>query len=131
MTAEETNGAIDIHRLDRDHLDRAHGLDGQRLLPWPALHAPFEGAWCVLRGGTESAPHAHHEYEIFIALSGAAEVVVNDDRRRFVAGDIVRLPPGSTHRVVNSGQDDFEYYGIWWDDEMSATFIARREAGGR
>jgi hypothetical protein len=33
--------------------------------------------------------------------------------------------------VVNNGPADFEYYGIWWDEEMSATFIARREAGGR
>jgi mannose-6-phosphate isomerase-like protein (cupin superfamily) len=127
----EVPGGIDIHRLDRDHLERAYGLAAQRLLPWPALDAPFEGAWCVLRAGTESTPHSHHEYEIFIAISGAAEVVVNGDRRPFAAGDIVRLPPGSTHRVVNNGPADFEYYGIWWDEEMSATFIARREAGGR
>jgi len=122
---------IDIHRLDRDHLERAYGLDGQRLLPWPALNAPFEGAWCVLRAGTESTPHSHHEYEIFIALSGAAEVVIDEDRQPFIAGDVVRLPPGSTHRVVNNSPVDFEYYGIWWDAEMSAKFAARHEAGPR
>jgi mannose-6-phosphate isomerase-like protein (cupin superfamily) len=119
---------IDLRRLHREHLERAYGLDGQRLLPWPQLNAPFEGAWCVLRAGTESTPHSHHEYEIFIAISGAAEVVVDSDRHPFVAGDIVRLPPGSVHRVVNDGATDFEYFGLWWDEEMSAKFIARHEA---
>jgi len=119
---------IDIRRLDRDHLESAYGLAGQRLLPWSALNAPFEGAWCLLRAGTESTAHAHHEYEIFIALSGAAEVVVGEDRRPFIAGDVVRLPPGSTHRVVNNGSADFEYYGVWWDVEMATRFVARHEA---
>ncbi|WP_431937424.1 cupin domain-containing protein [Micromonospora sp. RP3T] len=122
---------IDIRRLDRDRLEPAYGIAGQRLLPWPALNAPFEGAWCVLRAGTESTPHSHHEYEIFIAVSGTATVVVDESRHPFAAGDIVRMPPGSTHRVVNDGPDDFEYYGLWWDPEMSATFLARHEADRR
>ncbi|UAC01872.1 cupin domain-containing protein [Dactylosporangium vinaceum] len=121
---------MDIRRLDRDHLEPAYGLVGQRLLPWPALNAPFEGAWCVLRAGTESTPHAHHEYEIFIALTGTAEIVIGEERRPFVAGDIVRLPPGSSHHVVNTGAGDFEYYGVWWDADMAARFAARHEAAG-
>ena len=120
---------IDLRRLDRAHLERAYGLDSQRLLPWPELNAPFEGAWCVLRPHTTSTAHAHHEYEIFIALSGAATLVVDGVRHPFAAGDIVRLPPGSTHCVTNEGDEDFEYYGVWWDAEMSAQFTARHEAG--
>jgi mannose-6-phosphate isomerase-like protein (cupin superfamily) len=119
---------IDIRRLDRAHLERAYGLDAQRLLPWPALNAPFDGAWCVLRPGDESTPHSHHEYEIFIAISGDAELVVDGERHPFAAGDIVRLPVGSHHGVVNNGDTDFEYYGIWWDQEMSAAFVGRHEA---
>jgi mannose-6-phosphate isomerase-like protein (cupin superfamily) len=120
---------IDIRRLDRDHLERAYGLDSQRLLPWPELNAPFEGAWCILRPGTTSTPHAHHEYEIFIAVSGTATLVVDDEPHPFTAGDVVRLPPGSTHCVTNQGDEDFEYYGVWWDTGMSDRFSARHEAG--
>ena len=120
---------IDIRRLDRDHLERAYGLDSQRLLPWPELNAPFEGAWCVLRPGTTSTPHAHHEYEIFIAVSGTATLVVDDEPHPFTAGAVVRLPPGSTHCVTNQGAEDFEYYGVWWDTGMSDRFTARHEAG--
>ena len=120
---------VEIRKLDRDGLDRVYGLDAQPLLPWPVLNAPFEGAWCVLRAGDESTPHSHHEYEIFIALSGEAELDVDGERYPFVSGDIVYLPPGCTHKVVNNGSDDFEYYGIWWDADMSSAFLARH--GGR
>ncbi|ADG76494.1 Cupin 2 conserved barrel domain protein [Cellulomonas flavigena DSM 20109] len=115
----------ELRALDRANLTPAYGLDSQRLLPWPALNAPFEGAWCILRAGRESTAHAHHEYELFIALAGTAAIVVDGERRPFTAGDIVQLPPGSMHHVVNDGDHDFEYYGIWWDAEMSEGFLAR------
>lgn len=118
---------VEIRNLDRDHLTRAYGLDAQRLLPWPALNAPFEGAWCILRSGDTSTPHSHHEYEIFIAMTGSAELDVDGERYGFAAGDIVHLPPGCTHKVVNDGPEDFEYYGIWWDADMSAEFLSRHE----
>jgi len=118
---------MEIRRLDRANLTRAYGLDSERLLPWAALNAPFEGAWCVLRPGDVSTAHAHHEYEIFIAMTGRSALVVDGERHEFAAGDIVHLPPGCTHQVVNHGTEDFEYYGIWWDTDMSARFVARHE----
>ncbi len=118
---------FEIRNLDRDNLTRAYGLDAQRLLPWPALNAPFEGAWCILRSGDESTPHSHHEYEIFIAMTGRAALVVDGERRTFAAGDIVHLPPGCTHKLVNDGPEDFQYYGIWWDAHMSTTFLTRHQ----
>ena len=118
---------IEIRNLDRANLTKAYGLDSQRLLPWPALNAPFEGAWCVLRAGDESTPHGHHEYEIFIAMAGKAQLDVDGQRYDFVAGDIVHLPPGCVHKVVNESAEDFEYYGIWWDADMSTKFLARHE----
>lgn len=116
---------VEIRKLDRDNLTKAYGLDSERLLPWPALNAPFEGAWCILRSGDESTPHSHHEYEIFIAMKGSAALDVDGQRYDFVAGDIVHLPPGCEHKVVNSSAEDFEYYGIWWDADMSTQFLTR------
>jgi mannose-6-phosphate isomerase-like protein (cupin superfamily) len=118
---------VEIRPLDRTNLTKAYGLDSQRLLPWPALNAPFEGAWCILRSGDESTPHSHHEYELFVALKGTAALDVDGERHDFVAGDIAHLPPGCMHKVINSSNQDFEYYGIWWDTDMSAQLIARHE----
>jgi mannose-6-phosphate isomerase-like protein (cupin superfamily) len=117
----------EIRNLDRANLTKAYGLDSQRLLPWPALNAPFEGAWCILRAGDESTPHAHHEYEIFIAMSGTAELEIDGERYAFTAGDIAHLRPGSMHKVVNTTAEDFEYYGVWWDTDMSEKFLSRHE----
>ncbi|MFI7482062.1 cupin domain-containing protein [Kocuria sp. M1R5S2] len=118
---------FELRTLDPENMTAAYGLDLERLLPWPALNAPFEGAWCVLRAGDESTPHSHHEYEIFIAMAGRAALDVDGTRCPFGAGDIVYLPPGCTHQVVNDSPHDFEYYSIWWDGEMSSAFLARHE----
>ncbi|MGM1064113.1 cupin domain-containing protein [Saccharothrix sp. Mg75] len=122
---------IEIRRLDRENLTRAYGLDSERLLPWPALNAPFEGAWCVVRPGDVSTAHSHHEYEVFIAVKGRATLVVGDERRELVEGDIAHLVPGSHHQVLNETDADFEYYAIWWDTAMSAAFVDRHEGKGR
>lgn len=121
---------MEIRRLDRANLTRAHGIDAEPLLPWAALNAPFEGAWCVVRPGGESAAHDHHEHEIFIAMAGRSTLVVDGERHEFAAGDIAQLPPGCNHYVVNDGAgqaepQDFEFYAVWWDAEMSAKFTAR------
>jgi mannose-6-phosphate isomerase-like protein (cupin superfamily) len=113
----------------RDALERAYGVDGQRLLPWAALNAPFEGAWCVIRARSASEPHAHREYELFIAMRGSATLEVDGVRTPFANGDIARLAPGCTHRVINDGDSDFEMYSLWWDQEMSERFVARHGSG--
>ncbi|MER6017491.1 cupin domain-containing protein [Streptomyces anulatus] len=120
---------MEIRRLNRAELTPAYGIEGERLQPWHVLNAPFEGAWCIVRSGGESTPHSHHEYEIFIAMSGRASLVVDGAEHAFVAGDIVHLQPGCTHQVVNDSDGDFEYYGIWWDSDMSEIFLSRHLKG--
>ena len=94
------------------------------LYPWPGLDAPFRGAWCVLRPGDASVAHAHHEHEIFIGMTGRAEVVTGERRHEFAAGDLVFLKPGIEHYLANNHDEDFAYYAIWWDREMSDEFVA-------
>lgn len=121
---------MEIRKLDRARLRHENGLDAQRLVPWPALNAPFEGSWCVIRPGTASTPHAHHEYEIFIAVAGEASIEAAGRRVPFRTGDIVCFPPGEEHRVVNDGDGDFEMYSVWWDAEMATRFGERHRAAG-
>ena len=112
-----------IRRVDRANLAPAYGIEGERLLPWDGLSAPFEGAWCRVRPGCASDPHEHHENEIFIARSGRAALVVDGQEREFAEGAVAHLRPGSVHQVVNRSTSDFEYYSIWWDASMSERFL--------
>lgn len=120
--------AVEIVHLNRDTLQLEYGADIQRLLPWAALNAPFEGAWAVVRAGTWSTLHSHHEHEIFVAVRGSAVVECDGDRAPFQTGDVALFPPGREHRVLNDGSEDFEFYSIWWDEEMAERFVSRNRA---
>ena len=119
---------MEIRKLDRDGLKPDNGLLAQRLLPWPALNAPFEGSWCVVRPGAESGAHGHHEYEIWVAMTGRAEIVAEGRRTPFEAGDVAHFPPGTRHQVVNTGDADFQMYCVWWDRDMTERFDERHRA---
>ena len=121
---------MEIRPLDRVGLKDDNGLAAQRLMPWAALNAPFEGSWCVVAPGAESGAHAHHEYEIWVALSGRAEIVCEGRRHPFVAGDIAHFPPHERHQVVNDGTEDFEMYAVWWDADLAGRFTVTHEASG-
>jgi mannose-6-phosphate isomerase-like protein (cupin superfamily) len=120
---------VEVVRLERGTLQHEYGVDTQRLLPWAVLNSPFEGAWCVARVGTRSTLHSHHELEIFIAVRGEAVVECDGQRSPFHAGDVALFPPGQAHRLLNDGGEDFEFYSVWWDEEMAARFISRSRAG--
>jgi mannose-6-phosphate isomerase-like protein (cupin superfamily) len=130
MFPDEENADVTIRRLEPENLIRDHGLDLKLLHPWPGLDAPFQGAWCVLRPGDVSDPHAHHEREIFIGMAGRADVVSGDQRQEFAAGDIAFVRPGAEHRIANTRDEDFSYYAIWWDTAMSAEFLAQTAETG-
>lgn len=118
---------MQIRRVHPDGLVPDNGLVARRLLPWPALNAPFEGSWCVVQPGAHSGAHGHHEYEIWVAMSGSAEIITDTARVPFTAGDIVHFIPHERHQVVNVGLADFEMYAIWWDVEMTERFTARHQ----
>lgn len=115
---------MEIRSLDRATLGPENSFS-QPLVPWPALKAPFQGAWCVVHAGAATMRHAHHEYEIFIAMRGEAMLESRGERTTFRAGDIVHFPPHTDHQVINDGAEDFEMYSVWWDAGMADEFMAR------
>jgi mannose-6-phosphate isomerase-like protein (cupin superfamily) len=116
--------AVHVVRLHRDRLRREYGVDAQRLQPWTVLDAPFESAWAVVRAGTQSTQHSHHEHEIFVAVKGEAVVECDGEQTAFRTGDVAFFPPGAHHFVLNDGPEDFEFYSIWWDTEMAERFAS-------
>jgi uncharacterized protein YjlB len=82
--------------------------------PHSTLHSKARGASC--------GPVINQRRTI-----GSSTLSVDGEQFEFAAGDIVHLPPGSTHQVINDSAEDFEYYGIWWDTDMSAKFVTRHQ----
>jgi mannose-6-phosphate isomerase-like protein (cupin superfamily) len=116
--------AAEIVHLKPDLLHE-YGLDTQRLMPWDVLNAPFEGSWAFARPRSHSTLHSHHEHEIFIGVRGAAVIECDGDQTPFGAGDVAFFQPGRKHRLLNDGDEDFVFYSVWWDGEMSERFLAR------
>jgi mannose-6-phosphate isomerase-like protein (cupin superfamily) len=122
---------MEIRKLDRAGMPEEYGVSVQRLVPWDALNAPFEGAWCVIAPGKATDAHSHHEYEIFIAISGEGALEAEGERSPFLPGDIVHFPPGVHHQVINAGDGDFQFYSVFWDTDMAGSFAARDAAAGQ
>lgn len=116
---------MDIRKLDRGNMCAEYGALTQRLVPWTPLNAPFEGAWSVVVPGTATDAHSHHEYEMFVAVAGSAILESDGERSPFAEGDVAYLNPGSYHQVINESDANFEFYSIWWDQEMSERFTTR------
>ncbi|WP_018681970.1 cupin domain-containing protein [Actinokineospora enzanensis] len=115
---------VDIRRAEPANLVRAHGLDLALLHPWPGLATPFRGAWCVLRPGDRTDVHQHRERELFVAMSGRGEVLLDGERHELAAGDLMLLPADHDHHVHNPFDEDFAYYAIWWDRVLAEDYLA-------
>jgi mannose-6-phosphate isomerase-like protein (cupin superfamily) len=122
---------VEVVRLERDELEHEYGCDTQRLQPWAVLNAPFEGSWATVRVGTQSTLHSHHEHEIFIAIRGEVKIECDGKQADFRSGDVAFFKPGVVHRVLNDGAEDFEFYSVWWDEEMAERFVSRNRVGAQ
>lgn len=118
-----------LSKMNWSELKHEYDLDGKRLLPWEGLESPFGGAWCVVRAGTSSMPHAHDEREIFICIAGEADIVMDDERIPVRQGDVVAIPLSTRHYVDNRSDSDFHMYSIWWDREAAQGYLDRTEGG--
>ncbi|MDQ2813774.1 MAG: cupin domain-containing protein [Actinomycetota bacterium] len=120
---------VEVVHLASDNLLSEYGLHTQRLMPWDALNAPFEGSWALAKPGTRSTLHSHHEHEIFIAVRGSAVIECDGAQTPFRAGDVAFFQPGREHRLLNDGAEEFMFYSVWWDQDMAERFIAGDRPG--
>jgi oxalate decarboxylase/phosphoglucose isomerase-like protein (cupin superfamily) len=121
MTEEKGESHMEpINRMDWSQLQHEYGLDAKRLQD---VVAPFGGAWCVVRPGTCSLPHAHMERELFICMAGTASVVLSGRAHPVTKGDVVAVPPGIEHYIRNDSHEDFHLYCIFWDHESAQKYL--------
>ena len=93
--------------------------------------APVNCRVLHLAPGAQTAPHNHHDSEIWIVVAGNGSVSVDGEQHPLNAGDLVRLRPLSTHTVANSSETaPLTFVSVWWGEDMGAlksSFLARRK----
>ena len=103
-----------------------HVIPQQRPAPMPMpgiAHATWAGAadglqqlslWRqTLAPGAATPPHCHDCDEVVLCLAGSGELQVVGRTQRFGADTTLVLPRGSTHQIVNTGDQALEILGIF------------------
>jgi mannose-6-phosphate isomerase-like protein (cupin superfamily) len=62
-------------------------------------------ACATLEKGKAIEPHVDPMEEIYFIMSGEGEMTVGQETRHVVPGDAIWIPAGSTHSLLNTGQD--------------------------
>jgi (S)-ureidoglycine aminohydrolase len=77
--------------------------------------AQFEMHSTALNADSAShAPHTHTQEEIVLILRGDVTMHINGDLFPATVGDLVFLPSGVPHALVNSGKQQCEYFAFQW-----------------
>ncbi len=86
----------------------------QLLSPHNASSARVTITQVTVERGATQIRHAHASSEqIWIALAGAGELLLGEDRRRaFQHGEVVRFADGEVHGFENTGRDPFVYLSV-------------------
>ena len=116
-----------IQKFATHKLHNEYGLDGIRTFPWEGISPPFGGGYCIVSPGTSTYPHVNSpndEDEMFIAIQGEAEVVLDGVATPLAQGDIVMIPRGVNHFIRNSTKNPFHFYTVWWSSEDVAKYQA-------
>jgi uncharacterized cupin superfamily protein len=73
---------------------------------------PFDLEYGKLLPGKAGCPfHSHSaQWECYYIVSGTGTMRYGDQRRQLRAGDIALHPPGSSHQLINTGDNDLLYY---------------------
>ena len=74
--------------------------------------------------------HWHDEFEIIFVSYGTGIVTVQGSRFLCCEGDIVLIPPGAVHSILQNGDDCIAYYNILFSisllEENPDSFCSRR-----
>ena len=72
--------------------------------------------------GRRIGRHTHDASETVLLLRGSARAVVASEEREIGAGDVVHVPEGTPHDVVNEGNETLELVGFFSAAEVTTTF---------
>jgi (S)-ureidoglycine aminohydrolase len=75
----------------------------------------FEMHTTALNAGLDShAPHTHKEEEIILILRGNVTMHIADNFYKAGPGDVIFLSSGVLHNLVNTGNEQCEYFAFQW-----------------
>lgn len=107
-----------IRRQDPAAFTHEYDILCQRLYPWhDVVTPPFGSMWCLVEPGKTSRAHNHHEGETFFIIQGQGTLNVDGQHAEVGVGDVIYLPPFSTHALTNTSETtSILYLTVYWED---------------
>lgn len=65
--------------------------------------------WVDLEPGGEQQPHSHAPQQVYVITRGSGRMRVGEDERDVAEGQMVFIPPGTAHGIVNTGEGVLTY----------------------
>ncbi|MDD2578915.1 MAG: cupin domain-containing protein [Clostridia bacterium] len=110
---------ITINRFDKEQAFPVHNgtILGMKAFS-ESMNPPFEHLYGhleqngIMDGNRQG--HAHPTKEIYIIFAGEGFVIINDEEAPVRAGDVIEIPPNSSHTVENRSGKPLTWLAIWW-----------------
>ena len=84
----------------------------------------IEGIFGLLVPGSEVPVHIHNKREsIFIPISGEVTVLYEDQESTVKVGNVVYMPPGKKHGLVNRSDKDMRYLEFYTNPPLMVDFV--------
>jgi quercetin dioxygenase-like cupin family protein len=129
--AEEKDGTMDPINISNLDLAEIHAADDDKVR-WKGGFFSYGGAgssgsatiYFVIAPGDRLGRHTDTTEETQFIASGSGELLLDEGSRPMKAGDVVVLPEGAPHDLVNTGSEKLEVIGFFsapavnqhWDD---------------
>ncbi len=65
--------------------------------------------WVDVQPGAAQQPHSHEPQQVYVVIKGSGRMRVGADQRDVFAGDLVFVPSGAVHGIVNTGTVTLTY----------------------
>jgi mannose-6-phosphate isomerase-like protein (cupin superfamily) len=105
-----------VRRMHDGALQAEYGIGFQLVYPHGGEdEADWGFGRAVVPPGGATEPHHHPEHEAFILVRGEGRMHIDGEERDVAAGDVVLIPAGAEHRLVNaSAAAELEFLDVYW-----------------
>jgi mannose-6-phosphate isomerase-like protein (cupin superfamily) len=105
-----------IRNIGDAQLGAAYGIGYQQIYPHGGEHlAPWGVGRAVIEPGGTTVRHEHEDHEMFVFVSGAGVLTIDDEECAVGPEVAVLVPAGSPHQIRNTdSRAQLVFFSVYW-----------------
>jgi methionyl-tRNA synthetase len=106
---------MNITSIDQVPYKNAYGIFCHSL-PKMGNNDALIPTFCQIEIGGKTTLHNHFEPELFFIVQGHGEMTIGEQTRAVKPGDLIQIPPFSSHTLKNIGESKLQFLSIYIKD---------------